>query len=134
MKFSIENFVFGVTNLLADGFSMSIGNYLATKTRDEYVSKEKEREEWEIENMVEQKKEEIRDIYARKDFKDELLEDIVSIITKKRSVWVDTTMREELGLIESKGRALDNALGLIPLVLQFSSHHELLRLGVVNVK
>ena len=91
---------------------MSIGNYLATKTRDEYVAKEKKREEWEIENMVEQETQEIRDIYARKDFKDELLEDIVSIITKKRSVWVDTMMREELGLIESKGRALDNALGL----------------------
>ena len=66
MKFSIENFVFGAidgtvttfavvagaigaslspsvvlilgfANLLADGFSMSIGNYLATKTRHEYI-------------------------------------------------------------------------------------------------
>jgi VIT1/CCC1 family predicted Fe2+/Mn2+ transporter len=154
MKFSIENFVFGATdgtvttfavvagaigaslspsvvlilgfaNLLADGFSMSIGNYLATKTRHEYIAKERKREEWEIENMVEEEKQEIREIYARKGFADELLEDVVGVITKKRNVWVDTMMREELGLIESKGRALDNALntfigfniiGLIPLV------------------
>jgi len=154
MKFSIENFVFGAidgtvttfavvagaigaslspsvvlilgfANLLADGFSMSIGNYLATKTRHEYIAKERKREEWEIENMVEQEKQEIRDIYARKGFTDELLEDIVGVITEKQNIWIDTMMREELGLIESKGRALDNALntffgfniiGLIPLV------------------
>jgi VIT1/CCC1 family predicted Fe2+/Mn2+ transporter len=154
MKFSIENFVFGAidgtittfavvagvvgaslspsvvlilgfANLLADGFSMSIGNYLATKTRNEYIAKERKREEWEIENMVEQEKQEIRDIYAKKGFEDELLEDIVSVIIKKRNVWVDTMMREELGLVEDKSKALDNALntfigfnimGLIPLV------------------
>ena len=127
MKFSIENFVFGAidgtvttfavvagaigaslspsvvlilgfANLLADGFSMSIGNYLATKTRHEYLAKERKREEWEIENMVEQEKQEIRDIYARKGFKDELLEDVVGVITKKQNVWVDMMMREELGL------------------------------------
>jgi VIT1/CCC1 family predicted Fe2+/Mn2+ transporter len=154
MKFSIENFVFGAidgtittfavvagvvgaslspsivlilgfANLLADGFSMSIGNYLATKTRNEYIAKERKREEWEIENMVEQEKQEIRDIYAKKGFEDELLEDIVSVIIKKRNVWIDTMMKEELGLIQDKNRALDNALntfigfnviGLIPLV------------------
>ena len=117
--------ILGFANLLADGFSMSIGNYLATKTRHEYIDKERKREKWEIENMVEEEKQEIRDIYARKGFKDALLEDVVGVITKKQNVWVDTMMREELGLIESKGRALDNALntfigfnvmGLIPLI------------------
>ena len=44
--------ILGFANLLADGFSMSIGNYLATKTKNEYIAKERRREEWEIENVV----------------------------------------------------------------------------------
>ena len=117
--------ILGFANLFGDGFSMAIGNYLATKARKEYIEKERRREEWEIDNLAEQEKQEIRDIYANKGFKDELLEQIVRIITSRRKVWVDTMMKEELGLIEGKRRPVDTAIstftgfsviGLIPLI------------------
>jgi VIT1/CCC1 family predicted Fe2+/Mn2+ transporter len=117
--------ILGFANLLADGFSMAVGNYLAAKTRIEYIEKARRREEWEIDNLVEQEKQEIRDIYAKKGFKEELLEEIVRIITSRRKVWVDTMMREELGLIEGRTRPIDTAIttfvafnlvGLIPLL------------------
>jgi VIT1/CCC1 family predicted Fe2+/Mn2+ transporter len=117
--------ILGFANLFADGFSMAVGNYLATKTQNEYIAKARKREEWEIDNLIEEEKEEIRDIYAKKGFKEELLEDVVRIITGKRKVWIDTMMREELGLIEGKINPLDNAvntfvgfnvIGIIPLV------------------
>lgn len=65
------------------------------------------------------------DIYAKKGFKAELLEDVVRIITGRRKTWIDTMMREELGLIEGKNNPLDNAvntfvgfnvIGIIPLI------------------
>lgn len=117
--------ILGFANLLADGFSMAVGNYLAAKTRREYIERVRKREEWEIGNLVEQERQEIRDIYAKKGFKDELLEEIVSVVTSRPKVWVDTMMREELGLIEDGRRPLDtaittfsafNAVGLIPLL------------------
>ena len=117
--------ILGFANLLADGFSMAVGNYLATKARREYIEKARRREEWEIVNKVDQERQEVRDIYANKGFKDDLLEDIVRIITSRRKVWVDTMMREELGLIEDGRRPRDaavttfaafNAVGLIPLL------------------
>lgn len=117
--------ILGFANLLADGLSMAVGNYLAAKTRLEYIEKARRREEWEIDNLVEQEKQEIRDIYAKKGFKEELLEEIVRIITSRRKVWVDTMMREELGLIEGRTRPMDTAIttfvafnlvGLIPLL------------------
>jgi VIT1/CCC1 family predicted Fe2+/Mn2+ transporter len=117
--------ILGFANLFGDGFSMAIGNYLAAKTRKEYIEKERRREEWEIDNLAEQEKQEIRDIYANKGFKDELLEQIVRIITSRRKVWLDTMMKEELGLIEGKRRPVDtaistfagfNIIGLIPLI------------------
>lgn len=118
--------ILGFANLLADGLSMAVGNYLAAKTRLEYLQKVRRREEWEIDNLVEQEKQEIRDIYAKKGFKEELLEEIVRIITSRRKVWVDTMMREELGLVEDSSRqplhtaittfVAFNLVGLIPLL------------------
>jgi vacuolar iron transporter family protein len=118
--------ILGFANLFADGFSMAIGNYLSSKTRVEYIEKRRRREEWEIENLYEQEKQEIRDIYTEKGFKDELLEAIVNVITARRRVWIDTMMKEELGLIDDKNsRPLDtavttfvgfNTIGVIPLI------------------
>jgi len=154
MKYSVENFVYGAidgavttfaivtgvigaslspsiiiilgfANLLADGFSMAIGNYLAVKTQNEFIQKERKREEWEIDNRIEEEKQEIREIYSKKGFKDELLDEIVRIITSRRKVWVDTMMREELGLIEGKHSPIIsavntfvgfNTIGIIPLI------------------
>lgn len=117
--------ILGFANLFADGFSMAVGNYLATRSQREYIEKARRREEWEIDNLAEQERQEIRDIYTNKGFKDEILEEIVRIITSRRKVWVDTMMKDELGLIEDKRRPLDtalttfvafNAIGVIPLL------------------
>jgi len=117
--------ILGFANLFADGFSMAAANYQASKTRNEYIEMKRKQEEWEIDNLEEQEKDEIRDIYSKKGFKDELLEEIVRIITSRRKVWVDTMMKEELGLIEDEKKPLDssistfvgfNLIGLIPLI------------------
>jgi len=74
--------------------------------------------------LEEQERDEIRDIYKVKGFKNELLEEVVRIITSKKKVWVDTMMKEELGLIENKNPTNSsvstfvgfNVIGLIPLI------------------
>ena len=117
--------ILGFANLFADGFSMAAANYQASKARNEFVEMKRKQEEWEIDNLEEQERDEIRDIYRKKGFKDELLEDVVRIITSKRKVWIDTMMKEELGLIEDVENPLVNSastfigfnlVGLIPLI------------------
>jgi VIT1/CCC1 family predicted Fe2+/Mn2+ transporter len=117
--------ILGFANLFADGFSMAIGNYLATRSKREALEKARQREEWEVDHLAEQEKQEIRDIYAKKGFKDELLEEVVRVITSRRRVWLDTMMKEELGLIEDNKKPLDtavttfaafNAIGFVPLL------------------
>jgi VIT1/CCC1 family predicted Fe2+/Mn2+ transporter len=117
--------ILGFANLFADGFSMSIGNYLSSRTHKEIIEKERRKEEWSIDNLTEEEIEEIREIYRNKGFKDELLEELVKVITSKKKVWVDTMMREEIGIIDDKKNPRDtaittfvafNLLGLIPLI------------------
>ncbi len=104
---------------------MAISNYLSAKSRIEYIKRERKREKWEIENLAEQEIGKIRDIYTNKGVKDELLKEVVNVFISKRKVWLDTIMREKLGLIEDKNenplsKAITtfvafNIAGLIPL-------------------
>ena len=122
---SVIILILGFANLFADGFSMAAANYQASKARNEFVEMKRKQEEWEIDNLEEQEIEEIRDIYRKKGFKDQLLEDVVRIITSRRKVWIDTMMKEELGLIEDEKNPIHssvstfvgfNLIGLIPLI------------------
>ncbi len=117
--------ILGFANLFADGFSMAAANFQASKARKEFIEMKRKQEEWEIDNLEDEEKEEIREIYTKKGFKDELLEEIVRIITSRRKVWVDTMMREELGLVEDEKEPIDssistfvgfNVIGIIPLI------------------
>jgi VIT1/CCC1 family predicted Fe2+/Mn2+ transporter len=117
--------ILGFANLFADGFSMAAANFQASKARNEFIQMKRKQEEWEIDNLQDEEKEEIRDIYRKKGFKHELLEEIVRIITSRRKVWVDTMMKEELGLIEDEKKPVDssvstflgfNVIGIIPLI------------------
>lgn len=117
--------ILGFANLFADGFSMAAANYQASKARNEFIEMKRKQEEWEIDNLEEQEREEIRDIYRKKGFKDELLEEVVRIITSRRKVWIDTMMKEELGLIEDEKNPMYssvstfvgfNIIGIIPLI------------------
>jgi VIT1/CCC1 family predicted Fe2+/Mn2+ transporter len=117
--------ILGFANMFADGFSMAVANYQSAKAYNEFVQMKRKQEEWEIDNLQEQEKQEIREIYSKKGFKDEFLEEIVRMITSRRKVWVDTMMREELGLVEDDNKPLSsavstfigfNVVGLIPLI------------------
>lgn len=117
--------ILGFANLLADGFAMSVGSYLSSKSGQQTYEKHRKIEYWEIENMPEEEKKEIREIYKEKGFQGKLLEDIVSVITSDKDRWVDVMMKEELKMIEESKSPFFTALmtylsfiaiGFIPLI------------------
>jgi len=91
--------ILGFANLIADGFAMSVGSYLSTKSELQNYEKHKRIEYWEIENLREKEVQEVRDIYIEKGFEGELLEKVVDKITENKDRWVDTMMKEELEMI-----------------------------------
>lgn len=98
--------ILGFANLFADGLSMAVGNYLGTKSEAEYKQRERYREEWEVEHMPEDEREEIRQIYSRKGFTGKLLDQLVGVITKDKKLWVDTMLLEELHIIPEQASPL----------------------------
>lgn len=92
--------ILGFANLIADGFSMSVGSYLSTKSEREKYLKHKELEYWEVEHLPEVERQEIREIYEAKGFEGELLEQVVDKICEDKDRWVDVMMKEELEMAE----------------------------------
>jgi len=118
--------ILGFANLLADGFAMSVGAYLSTKSERDNYHKHRDIEYWEVDNLPELEREEIREIYREKGFQGDLLEQVVEVITTDKDRWVDVMMKEELGMIkESKSPFAMGAMtyfsfifvGLIPLLV-----------------
>lgn len=117
--------VMGFANLIADGLSMSIGDYLSTKAEMEYKATERERETWEVEHYPEGEKQELIELYVNKGVEEDDAMTIVDIISKNKEAWVDIMMVEELGIIEEKESPIKNALvtfasfvffGIIPIL------------------
>lgn len=92
--------ILGFANLIADGFAMSVGSYLSTKSEKQNYQKHQAIEYWEVDHLPDAEREEIREIYAQKGFEGELLDKVVDVITQDKDRWVDVMMKEELLMAE----------------------------------
>jgi VIT1/CCC1 family predicted Fe2+/Mn2+ transporter len=118
--------ILGFANLIADGFAMSVGSYLSTRSEIDNYEKHKRVEYWEVDHLPEKERDEIREIYEGKGFSGPLLEQVVDVICSDRDRWVDVMMKEELELQETTKSPLAMGaatfisflvVGFIPLVI-----------------
>lgn len=117
--------ILGLANLAADGFSMAVSNYQATKSRADLIQMVRKQEESHIDLVPEGETEEIRQIFAKKGFSGDILEKIVGVITSNRTLWVDTMLKDEYGLQTDIPNSVMSAIstflaflfvGLLPLI------------------
>lgn len=90
--------ILGAANLLADGFSMAVSNFLGTRAEQQQYLQARGREEAHVRDIPAGEREEIRQIFAGKGLAGDELERVVEVITTDPKQWVDVMMQEELGL------------------------------------
>ena len=89
--------ILGVANLIADGFSMAVSNFLGSRAERQRRERARREEERQIRELPEGEREEIRQIFAAKGFEGGDLERVVEVITSDHELWTETMMSEELG-------------------------------------
>jgi vacuolar iron transporter family protein len=118
--------ILGGANLLADGFSMAVSNYLGSRAERQERERALHDEQRQILLVPEEEREEIRQIAAAKGFEGDDLARVVDVITSDPDVWVDTMMRDELGYGATEPNELRAALttmvafltiGFLPLLV-----------------
>lgn len=117
--------ILGFANLFADGFSMAISNYESSKAEQEFIESIKKSEEIHIDEIPEGEREEVRQIFKAKGFKEDILEKIVETITTDRRIWLETMLMEEHGISKTTPRPWQSgwvtfiafiSVGTIPLM------------------
>jgi vacuolar iron transporter family protein len=118
--------ILGFANLLADGFSMSVGNFLSTRAEIDSYHRYRALEEWKVTNAPREGRNRIRAIYEGRGFVGPLLEEAVEVITTDRARWVDAMVRDDLKMAKPDKSPFRTAgatfasfvvVGLIPLLV-----------------
>ena len=90
--------ILGSASLIADGFAMAAGDYLATRSEDEEFHHAEAVERRHIATCPEGEREEVREILRTRGIPGELLDQVVASITADRDLWVRIMLRDEYGL------------------------------------
>ena len=89
--------ILGVANLIADGFSMAVSNFLGSRAERQQRERAAREERLHIRLVPDGEREEIRQIFAAKGFEGRDLDRVVEVITSDPELWTETMLREEHG-------------------------------------
>ncbi|SDD77565.1 TIGR00267 family protein [Mucilaginibacter pineti] len=115
----------GIAEIVAGSIAMGLGGFLAGRTEVDHYNSELKREYNEVEQVPEQEKAEVKEVFAGFGLSVGLQDQIADELSKDKKKWVDFMMKYELGLEEpNPNRATKSAFtigvsyivgGIIPL-------------------
>lgn len=91
--------ILGVANMIADGLSMGIGDYLGERSERKHMKHQYEIEKWEIHNIPEEEKKELFSFFHKKGVSESDSKTITDIITKHPKLWTELGFIEEMGIL-----------------------------------
>lgn len=91
--------ILGVANMIADGLSMGIGDFLGERSERRHMQHQFLIEKWEIKNIPEEEREELRSYFQKKGVSQTESESLTKIITKYPKLWAELGFIDEMGVV-----------------------------------
>lgn len=88
----------GIAEVIAGSIAMGLGGYLAGKTEWDHYKSEMAKEYYEVENIPDKEKEEVKEIFAEYGFSHTSQIMLAEELAKDKHKWVKFMMKYELGL------------------------------------
>lgn len=98
--------VLGLANMLADGLSMGIGDYLGERSERRHLQHQYEIEKWEVKHIPEEEEKELKEFLQASGVKGNDLTNLSSIITKYPKLWTKLGFIDEMGVTPDFERGL----------------------------
>lgn len=92
--------ILGLANLIADGISMGMSNFLSLRSKQDFHRQQRSIEEMEVEKFPEKEREETRVILRKWGVPENRLEEVLVGVVSDKKRWIDLMMRDELDIIE----------------------------------
>jgi len=117
--------ILGFANLVADGFSMAAGNYVGTRSEQEYNQSVKRIIAEDINSRSAEMKQELTKIYMSKGFDGKLLKELTDKTAKDPELWANTLLTEKYSIESWNESAIKSSIatfsafviaGFMPLV------------------
>lgn len=89
--------ILGLANLLADGFSMAVGNFLSTKSQIEKINKKRRGHREGIEERSKEEIEELRENLRERGFDKDSVDIVSEEIMKDEKIWENVLVSAEYG-------------------------------------
>lgn len=118
--------ILGFANLIADGISMAVGDYLSSKSENEFTSKQKAKHKQKLKENSKEEKEKTVKLFINKGFSKEDSKHLAETYSHNTNAWLDFKLKEELDIIEDDNSPIRNALatffsfiffGFMPLLI-----------------
>lgn len=90
--------ILGIANMIADGLSMGIGDYLGERSERKHLKHQFDIEKWEIKNLPEEEKTELFELLEANGVNSKDQQSLVSLITKYPKLWAKVGFIEEMGV------------------------------------
>eukprot|EP00929_Paragymnodinium_shiwhaense_P027630 TRINITY_DN1617_c0_g1_i5.p1 TRINITY_DN1617_c0_g1~~TRINITY_DN1617_c0_g1_i5.p1 ORF type:complete len:306 (-),score=95.15 TRINITY_DN1617_c0_g1_i5:777-1694(-) len=89
----------GCSNLIADGISMGMGDFISERAEQRYVANEYAREQWEMDNYMEGEVAEMTALWKGKGMSSEDATLMINTLAKYPKIFLDQMFVDELGLM-----------------------------------
>jgi len=91
--------ILGISNMIADGLSMGIGDYLGERSERRHLKYQYQIEKWEVDKIPDEERKELTEFFEKRGVKEADAQELTKVVTKYPKLWSELGFLDEMGVL-----------------------------------